>query len=101
MGNTGILKAHQGRGIYTSLLPHIIQILRQKGFQLISSKHHASNNRVLIPKLKAGFQITGMEIDDRYGIFVVLSYYLSERRLQFYHFRTGFQRPNEEIKKHL
>ena len=51
MQNTGIFPEYQGRGIYTAMLKHIPETLAKIGFQVISSKHSATNNRVIIPKL--------------------------------------------------
>jgi GNAT superfamily N-acetyltransferase len=101
MGATGLLKEYQGKGIYSALLPKLLEIYHDKGFQKISSRHHASNNRVLVAKIKAGFVITGFELDERYGLFVVLSYIYNDKRMKAYKFFTGSLRPDEEIKKHL
>ena len=101
MNNTGILKEHRNKGIYSSLLPKLLELIREKGFQKVVSKHHASNNAVIIPKLKAGFVIHGMEISERHGVFVLLAYIFNEDRLKAFQFRTGARRPDEELKKHL
>jgi GNAT superfamily N-acetyltransferase len=101
MTNTGIFKEYQGKGIYTAFLPKILEILQQKGFQKIRSKHLASNNPVLIPKLKAGFNITGFEIDERFGVLVLLSYIFNDKRRKAYEFRTGALKPDEDLKKYL
>ena len=101
MGNTGIFKEHQGKGIYTALLPRLIEIYRSKGFQKITSRHIASNSSVLVPKLKAGFVITGFEISEIFGLLVVLTYFTNEKRHTAYKFRTGALRPDEDIKRFL
>lgn len=101
MSNTGIFKEYQGKGIYKAFLPKLLSIFKEKGFQKIVSRHHASNNAVLVPKLKAGFVITGFEIDERFGIFVVLSYIFNEKRHKAYRFRTGSLMPDEDLKKYL
>ena len=101
MSNTGIFKEHQGKGIYRVFLQKMLEMLKEKGFQKAVSRHHASNNNILVPKLKAGFVITGFEIDERYGIFVLLSYVFNEKRLRAYQFRTGSLRPDDDLKKYL
>lgn len=73
MTNTGILEEHRRRGLYTALLPVVLNQLRQKGFQIVFSRHTLTNNAVIIPKLKAGFVISGFEVDDRFGTLVQLS----------------------------
>ena len=35
MTNTGIFEAHRGKGIYKKLLPAILQLLKEKGFQKV------------------------------------------------------------------
>ena len=89
MMNTGILKEHQGKGIYTKLLKEIIEIIKPKGFLHITSHHLASNNQVIVPKLKAGFHITGMEINERFGVFVNLKYTFNNKIRDVYLKRTG------------
>lgn len=89
MMNTGILKDYQGNGIYTKLLREIIEIIKPKGFLYIKSHHLASNNQVIIPKLKAGFVITGMDINERFGILVRLKYFFNEKIKDVYLMRTG------------
>lgn len=101
MCDTGIFKEHQGKGIYTALLPKLLEIFKEKGFQKVVSKHHAANNNIIIPKLKAGFVITGFEIDERFGLFVTMAYIFNEKRLEAYQFRTGFLRPDEDMRKCL
>ena len=54
MVNTAILPQHQGKGIYSALLPHILSVLQREGFQIVYSRHVATNNQILVPKLKAG-----------------------------------------------
>lgn len=101
MSNTALFKEYQGRGIYTALLPKLLELYKEKGFQKVASRHLVSNSAILIPKLKAGFVITGFEIDERYGILVILSYIFNQERLNAYKFRTGALRPDEDIKKYL
>lgn len=80
MMNTGILPAHQGKGIYTALLPKFLAYLQSLGYQKVSSRHIATHNAVIVPKLKAGFLITGMELNEQYGWLVHLTYYFNEAR---------------------
>lgn len=101
MSNTAIFPEYRCRGLYSAMLPPILGLYRAQGFGKVLSKHHAANNAVLIPKLRAGFQITGFEIDERYGLFVNLTYYFNEQRRNAYKFRTGALRPDEEISRYL
>ena len=101
MINTGILPPHQGKGIYSALLPLLLEGLRQEGFQIVYSRHIASNNQVLVPKFKAGFVITGFEISDAFGLLVHLSYYFNPLRRKIMDVRTGRAMPDDEVKQHL
>lgn len=93
MVNTGILPQYQNQGIYKAVLPIIVTHLKQMGFQRIYSRHKASNNRVIVPKLKAGFVISGMEVDDHFGVLVFLSYYTNEKRRHLLNVRIGMEKP--------
>ncbi|RZA05976.1 MAG: hypothetical protein EOP11_11480 [Proteobacteria bacterium] len=66
---------HRRQGIYSEMLRYVIAFTKQAGFQRIISRHRATNNAVIIPKLKAGFQITGLELDIRMGTLVSLNYF--------------------------
>jgi GNAT superfamily N-acetyltransferase len=101
MVNTGILPNHQNRGIYTALLPHILATVREEGFQEVYSSHLMTNNQVIIPKLKAGFVISGFSVSDRFGTLVELAYFFNERRREAMDFRTGFRFPGPQLAKHL
>lgn len=97
MLDSGILKAHQNKGVYQAFLKAVIAFLSQQGYQFISSKHHASNNAVLVPKLKAGFVIQSLEINIDLGIMVKLVYFVNEAARNSYNYRTG-SHPLPEMK---
>jgi predicted N-acetyltransferase YhbS len=80
MRNSAILPEHRKKGLYTCLLKSSLDFLREKGFQKIYSRHLALNNSVIIPKLKAGFVITSLEVNDVFGVLVHLSYYQNPLR---------------------
>lgn len=101
MANSGILPAHQNKGIYTHLLAVLLDIVRAEGFQIIESRHTASNNRVLIPKLKAGFVISGFEVSDQFGTLVWLRYFFNPTRRRMIDVRTGEQMPDAELRRLL
>ena len=101
MINTGILPEHQQKGLYTALLPRILDILKAEGFQIVLSRHVVTNNQVLVPKLKAGFVITHFELSDTFGILVHLSYFFNARRKRLLDFRAGQLVPDDELKKLL
>ncbi len=62
------------------MLPKILQILKKQGFQKVTSRHSVTNNNVIVPKLKAGFVITGFEISEVFGLLIILTYYFNDTR---------------------
>ena len=98
MRNSGVLPAFQGRGLYTAMLGTILPALASLGFQVVTSKHNASNNRVIIPKLKAGFCITGLELSDRFGTLVRLEYFVNSQRREVMDYRCGLADPPASIR---
>lgn len=101
MVNTAILPQHQGKGIYSALLPRILGAVQREGFQIVYSRHVATNNQVLVPKLKAGFVITGVELSDVFGVLVHLSYFFNPIRRKVLDVRVGQARPDAEVKQYM
>lgn len=99
MVNSAILPNHRRKGLYGLLISKSIEILSEKGFQLIYSRHCATNNAVIIPKLKAGFIISKMEIDDRFGVLLHLHFYTNNDRRNIMDYRSGQSMPDAFIKK--
>ena len=79
---SGILPAYQRQGVYTRFLAKLLAYLRELGVERVTSNHMGTNRPVLIAKLKAGFNVTGVTLDERFGMQVWLTYYLSEKRQQ-------------------
>lgn len=98
MCNTAIFPEHRKQGIYSALLQHILSIIKKQGFQILYSRHHCTNNAVIVPKLKAGFTISGFEISDRFGTLVHLSYFFNPLRKKVMQFRTGEMKPDDELR---
>lgn len=100
MRNSAIFPEHRRKGLYSALLDKTLQSARNKGFQAVRSRHKATNNEVIIPKLKAGFKITGFEISDIFGTLVHLTLFLNPLREQVLDYRVGYK-PSDEVKKAL
>ena len=98
MTNSGVLPGHRRKGLYTALLHETIRIAKAEGFQILHSRHTATNNSVLIPKLKAGFIISSMEISDPFGTLIHLRYYCNPKRRALMDFRSGESMPDDELK---
>ena len=101
MTNTGIFKKYRNLGIYKKMLPVIIEIIKKKGFQKISSCHNVFNNHVIVAKLKAGFIITGFEIRDIFGLIVQLTYFFNKVRDKVIRYRAGAITPDKQLKQIL
>ena len=101
MCNSGVLPEHRRKGLYTALMQTVVGAATEAGFQRIYSRHTSTNNAVIIPKLKAGFFITNLEVADTFGVLVHLSYFPSEIRRKVLNFRAGQIRPDDELRKVL
>lgn len=97
MANSAILPEFRRRGLYTLLLKRMLDTLTELGFQRIWSLHKMTNNKVIIPKLKNGFVITGTRINDMSGAMVELAYFTNPIRRNVMDFRTG-ARPDDKLK---
>jgi len=67
----------------------------------VTSRHNATNNSVLIPKLKENFIISKMELDDIFGVLIHLHYYANTTRRKIMDYRSGQLKPDDQIKKLL
>lgn len=76
MANTGILPTYRRRGIYSQYLSHFIAYLEALGYERIISHHQSNNRPILIAKLKAGFVLSGVILDERWSAQVQLSYHV-------------------------
>jgi hypothetical protein len=97
--NSAILPDHRRKGLYSALIGMCVDVVSAKGYQLIYSRHCVTNNAVIIPKLKAGFTISKMEISDRYGVLIQLDFYTNETRRRINDYRAGQLKPDSEIKR--
>jgi len=100
MVNTALLPQHRGKGVYTRLLPVVLDVLKAEGYTLVRSHHHATNNAVLIPKLRAGFCFQGMEMN-HHGMMAVLVYSFDPVYREYMDVRSGLKRPEGEVARRL
>lgn len=98
MCNSAVLPEYRRKGIYSALLKKCLSVLKEEGFQMAYSRHCATNNSVIIPKLKEGFLISKMELDDKFGVLIHLHYYMNPKRKKVMDYRSGQVKPDEEIK---
>jgi GNAT superfamily N-acetyltransferase len=99
MCNSGILEPHRRKGLYTILMKRVVDAATKEGFQRIYSRHTATNNPIIIAKLKAGFFITNFELSDTFGVLLHLCYYPNATRRKVLDFRAGQAKPDDEIRK--
>ena len=93
IGSSAVREAYRGRGLYTRLMREVEAIVRERGGIAISSQHVATNNAVLIAKLKLGYVIAGTEYVDQMGLLVRLVLHLEPSRLALFAERTGMLVP--------
>lgn len=101
MVNSAILPEYRRLGLYSMLLKTMIESVSKLGFQIIYSKHNATNNAVIIPKLKEGFTISSLEVSDMFGVLVHLRLYTNPLRQKMMEFRVGELKPDQEINNAL
>jgi hypothetical protein len=80
MISTGVLPLYRQRGLYTRFTQQLLRYLYALGYERVQSLHHPNNRAVLIAKLKVGFNITGLILDERMGAHVELTYLFHEDR---------------------
>jgi hypothetical protein len=101
MCSSAIFPKYRNRGLYSKMITTITDILVRKGFQEIYSRHLLPNNSVIVPKLKAGFVISGLEVSDLFGSVIVLTLLTSDIRKKVFSYRTGYTKADKEINKYL
>lgn len=84
MTSSGVLPAYRQQGIYTGFLKQVLRYLHAIGYERVVSNHHPNNRAVIIAKLKAGFNVTAVNLDERWGAQVELTYLFHEDRRQTY-----------------
>lgn len=93
IGSSAVDPDCRRQGVYTRLLRAIEQVVRERGAITISSQHVATNNAVLIAKLKLGYVIAGTEYVDAMGLLVRLVLHLTAQRGALFAARTGMLAP--------
>lgn len=89
---------HQRKGLYSELLRAVLEFSRQNGFQTVDSHHRATNNPVIIAKLRKGFVINGLTLSDIMGCLVELTYFHNAERRKLMDARSGLHRPQGQLR---
>ena len=98
MAASAVLPEHQNKGLYSALVKYILEKTKQAGFQKIYGTHCATNNAVLIAKLKLGFVFSKLELSDMFGTILHLQYFMNPLRRKVMDYRSGLKIPDAEIK---
>jgi len=101
MQSSAVFPEFRRAGLYTELVRKSVELGTEAGFLSIFSRHVATNNAVIIAKLKLGFRITSLELTDTFGSLVHLSYFPNKTREKMLEYRASFSKPDDEIKKLL
>ena len=95
---SGVLPEHRKKGLYTELVKHILKRTTEEGFQTIYGTHCATNNAVIIPKLKLGFIFSKIELSDTFGTIIHLQYFVNPLRRKVMDYRSGLIIPDKEMR---
>lgn len=96
---SAVLEPFRRKGFYSLLLNEVVERCREEGFQKIYGTHCATNNAVIIPKLKRGFVFSKIELSDIFGTIIHLQYYTNPLRRKVLDYRSGHRVPGKEIIK--
>lgn len=89
MKNSAVLPEYRRQGIYSELLNHVVEKTFADGFNAIVSRHYATNNAVIVPKLKQGFYISGLNLSGTFGCLVELTRFKALEDEGVLRFRSG------------
>jgi GNAT superfamily N-acetyltransferase len=84
MTNSAVLPEYQGRGIYSAFMRRFLDYLSTLGYERVVSNHQTNNRAVIIAKLKLGFNVTAVNLDERWGAQVELTYLFHDDRQRGY-----------------
>lgn len=92
MASSAVLDGHRRQGLYTALARATVALCRQAGFHFVHSRHVATNNPILVAKLRLGFRVTGFELTPDMGSLLALEYPLLPQREHALLARSGLVR---------
>jgi len=98
MACSAVLPEYRRSGLYTELVKFVIKRTSDEGFQKIYGTHCATNNAVIIPKLKLGFIFSKLELSDTFGTIIHLQYFTNPLRRKVMDYRSGQRIPDQEMK---
>lgn len=87
-----VLPEHRRRGLYSALVRESVARARAGGYSEVWSRHVATNNPVIIAKLKLGFTVSGVELMPAHGVMVRLTCPLSPGMQAAMDVRSGWRK---------
>ena len=95
---SAVLPEHRNQGLYSELVKYVLKRATEEGFQKVYGTHCATNNAVIIPKLKLGFIFSKIELSDMFGTIIHLQYYTNPLRRKMMDYRSGLKIPDNQIR---
>jgi len=89
MINSGVTPAERRQGIYSELVRLVLEHAKSRGYVAVLSRHAASNNAVIVAKLKSGFFVSGFEYSEVYGPLVRLTFLVGKLRRTLHQTRSS------------
>ena len=99
--SSGVLAEHRRHGLYTALTTTVVEWARERGYHDVRSSHMATNNPVLIAKLKLGFRITGMRMSAPMGTLLDMELPLHPLHAELLDVRAGMRRADGILAERL
>lgn len=91
----GLLRQYRNKGIYRTFLGQVMPFLAAVGIERLATTHHPNNRAVMIPELKMGFDIVGLEIHESHGAMVKMVCHLHQDRRRAFEHGFSMERSSE------
>jgi GNAT superfamily N-acetyltransferase len=98
---SGVLKSYRRKGIYDAMLKRVVARAKKEGCVRIISNHLATNNPIIIAKLRADFVIIGLQQSPDAGLLVQLVHHTNPAVDKLYRFRVGAAKLDKKLAKRL
>ncbi len=94
--NSGLVPEARRQGIYTALHNGLMEQLSSLGFVRVVSDHQPNSRAILLLKIRLGYCIQSMGLDERFGPLVRLVYFLNAERREYFESRYGLEKTEKE-----
>ncbi|MGM0440056.1 MAG: GNAT family N-acetyltransferase [Chlamydiota bacterium] len=86
----GLITEYRRKGIFTAFQKQFYNYLEDWGYERIAAHHQLNNRIAMIAQLKMGYQLTGIELDERFGPLAKMVYFVHPDRQQGYQAAFSF-----------